>query len=184
MKILFREHRGSLEDSMKTLVEIDNNAESLIEHINKVLEIDYIKDALIVERYGNLRAKNDDTRIAWENVHIVIINGYGVVGFANGPIEGTMSDTGFVHCDDYIDNPAVPECLRKFLDYARAPAHGSERNEKQPLCYADYKGQRYKLTMASRFGDVGISKIMHAEHGYDERVKLADLTNFSTRRRA
>ncbi len=88
----------------------------------------------------------------------------------------------FGHCDDYITDPKTPECLRLFLDYARAPASSPVRKEKQPLCYADYQGRRYKLTMASRFGDVGISTVMHAEHGYDLRVPVCELSNFSTQR--
>jgi len=95
----------------------------------------------------------------------------------------TFGTEDFVHCDNYIEDPETPECLRSFLKFARAPAHGSELGIKQPLCYADYQGKRYKLTMASRFGDVGISTVMHAEHGYDHRVAISELSNFSTQRR-
>ena len=94
-----------------------------------------------------------------------------------------MIDSDFIHCDDYIDDPAQPECLRQFLDYARSPAHGSLRPGKAPVLFADYEGSRVRVTMASRFGDVGITRKLHAEHGYDRRVVVASLSNFGTRRK-
>jgi len=83
------------------------------------------------------------------------------------------------HCDDYIDDLTQPECLRKFLDHARSPAHGSLRDEPRPKLFATFKGKRVRVVMASRFGDVGITSKLGAEHGYDRRVGVEELTDFS-----
>lgn len=54
-------------------------------------------------------------------------------------------------------------------------------NGVNPSLYADYKGgQRVRVTMASRMGDLGINRNLMADHGYDERVAVSDLTNFGT----
>ncbi len=83
------------------------------------------------------------------------------------------------HCDDWIDDPNAPECLRKFLERARQPAHGMLDKSEFPKLFANYKGQRVRVVMASRFGDVGISTNLVAEHGYSDRVKVGSLTDFS-----
>jgi hypothetical protein len=52
----------------------------------------------------------------------------------------------FKHCDDYIDDETQPEVLRKFLDYARSPAH--ERAIDDLLeCFAEY-GDHDRAAMA------------------------------------
>jgi len=38
--------------------------------------------------------------------------------------------------------------------------------------------------MASRFGDVGITGKLHEEYGYDSRVSVSALSNFSDRRKS
>lgn len=97
----------------------------------------------------------------------------------------------FKHCDEYIEDPTQPECLRKFLDRARSPAHGrfGPGSEKPyPTLYATYqgkdwqgvcKGDRVRVTMASRMGDVGCTKNLNADHGYQIRTAVADLNDFS-----
>ena len=82
-------------------------------------------------------------------------------------------------CDDYIDDPSAPAVLRKFLAFARAPAHGQLLPKPHPTLYADYKGQRVRVTMASRFGDVGLSTDLDAEFGYERRTRVRSLSNFS-----
>jgi len=82
------------------------------------------------------------------------------------------------HCDDYIDDPSAPECLRVFLEHARSPAHGAFSERPLPRLFADHKGKRVRVVMASRFGDVGITGNLKADHGYDKRVAVADLANF------
>ena len=83
------------------------------------------------------------------------------------------------HCDDYIEDQSQPDCLRAFLDHARAPAHGAFRHTPRPTLFADYGGRRVRVVMASRFGDVGITTRLADEHGYEKRVAVADLSNFS-----
>ena len=83
------------------------------------------------------------------------------------------------HCDDYIDDSEAAEPLRKYLAFARAPAHGQLLPKPHPRLFADYGGQRVRVTMASRLGDVGIT-IDHArELGYDRRVAVSELSNFA-----
>lgn len=86
----------------------------------------------------------------------------------------------FKHCDDYIDDETQPACLRAFLDHARSPAHGMLRDKPRPALFADYHGERVRVVMASRFGDVGITSNLSAERGYDRRVAVGDLASFST----
>jgi hypothetical protein len=92
------------------------------------------------------------------------------------------------HCDDYIDDPAAPEPLRKFLARARMPAHGLMVDESFPELFATYngntwryikRGDRVRVVMSSRMGDVGITKALAADVGYDERCMVEDLTDFS-----
>ncbi len=41
------------------------------------------------------------------------------------------------------------------------------------------KTRRVRVVMASRFGDVGITRDLMAEHGYNDRVAVETLTDFS-----
>lgn len=78
-----REHRGLLADSMKTVVEIDPTIESLANAIQNSLH-DFLcvdKDKIKVKPYVY------DDRIKWDT-HIVTIDGYGVYGFTDGPLNG------------------------------------------------------------------------------------------------
>lgn len=83
------------------------------------------------------------------------------------------------HCDDYIDDPAAPAVLRAYLAFARAPAHGLLLPRPHPRLFADRDGQRVRVTMASRLGDVGITTNLAAESGYQLRVLVRQLSNFS-----
>ena len=103
------------------------------------------------------------------------------------------------HCDDFIDDQSQPECLRQFLHYHRLPAVcklagvAAPTGEKyiepellphvwrapEPMLFADHEGRRVRVVMASRFGDVGITNNLKAERGYDKRVSVAELSNFS-----
>ena len=89
----------------------------------------------------------------------------------------------FRHCDDYIDDHSQPECLRTFLEYARSPGHGVLNAGEKPVLFATHEGERVRVNMASRFGDVGITTVLHAEYGYEKRVSVDCLSEFSTRRK-
>jgi hypothetical protein len=95
-----------------------------------------------------------------------------------------------IHCDEYVwgmqgdffteggkdliffllvnRQPAVLRCLMV------------EKIGGEPKLFADYKGKRVRVVMASRFGDVGITEDLEAEHGYSERVAVEELSNFSS----
>ena len=79
------------------------------------------------------------------------------------------------HCDDIWHHKAAPDCVLKFLDIARAPAHGYGRS---PELYAMHDGVPCRVTMASRFGDVGISFDLSKTDGYDKRVFIPELSEF------
>ena len=89
------------------------------------------------------------------------------------------------HCDDFIVNYMAPECLRAWLLIKRLPAAESillDRQYGTPPLFATRKGtsERVRLVMASRMGDVGITSDLEAEHGYDRRVMLGELADFSS----
>lgn len=111
-----------------------------------------------------------------------------------------------VHCDDLIDDPTQPQCLRTYLEYNRRPAIDKNLSEAdEPRLFADLiqertgrtylgywnalepamrkftipAGTRVRVVMASRFGDVGITTDLDAARGYSTRVSVSELTNFS-----
>ena len=86
------------------------------------------------------------------------------------------------HCDEYISDPTTPSALKNYLEVARAPAMNKYKLSIKlghPQCFATYNGQKVKLVMASRLGDVGISYDLTAERGYDKRIYLDDLSDFT-----
>lgn len=70
--IRFREQRGSLDDSMKTVVELQATLEAVAKHLK--VEANRVE----VKSYGF------DSRTGWE-MFIVTVDGNGV-GFTNGPV--------------------------------------------------------------------------------------------------
>lgn len=92
------------------------------------------------------------------------------------------------HCDDYIDDASAPACLRAFLSRARSPSHGHLSSDAFPKLFATYRGKawrgidpgdRVRVVMASRMGDVGITKRMDADGGYAVRCFIESLDEFS-----
>ena len=97
-----------------------------------------------------------------------------------------MTDQIPRHCDDYIYDYRQPNCLRWFLLINRLPAVEkllAETMGVKPQLYATWirpkHRQRVRVVMASRFGDVGITTNLEAEHGYEARVPVESLTDFS-----
>jgi hypothetical protein len=76
----FREHRGSLADSMKTVVEVADH-ESLLEHIRRLAQPWPTFPPVTVETV-HIRPYGWDERIQWDT-HIVTLDGYGVLGFTD-----------------------------------------------------------------------------------------------------
>jgi hypothetical protein len=88
------------------------------------------------------------------------------------------------HCDNYIDDKDSPIVLRRFLRYHRWPATyeclANSIGVKRPQLFATFEGTRVKVVMASRMGDVGITTNLAAVDGYQLRVLVKHLSNFSS----
>lgn len=84
------------------------------------------------------------------------------------------------HCDDYIDDESQPAALRAFLARARQPAHGMLDPEPFPKLFATRKGVRVRVTMASRFGHVGVTTNFSADAGYENMCGVHELAEFGT----
>lgn len=78
----FRHHRGSLAESMRTVVELDPSLEALRAHLTSSRKNDphgnHVGN-LVVSYYG------EDNRIGWSITYIVTEDG-NAIGFTNGPI--------------------------------------------------------------------------------------------------
>jgi hypothetical protein len=79
----FREHRGGLNESMETLVEVPDRA-ALLEHLRTVaarwpMAPEITDETVSVNPYYGL-----DDRTGWDT-HIVVIKDYGPMGFTDGP---------------------------------------------------------------------------------------------------
>lgn len=86
------------------------------------------------------------------------------------------------HCDDYIHDSRAPKCLRFFLLVRRLPAIDTMLMRDcgvDPKLFADHEGKRVRVTMASRLGDVGITTQLSQDMGYETRVPVEELSNFS-----
>lgn len=73
----FREHRGSLADSLETVVTLETRAD-LIAHLGRVLAPFKVTDQIVETRHYAF-----DDRIGW-NTYIVVVHGHGPVGFTDG----------------------------------------------------------------------------------------------------
>jgi hypothetical protein len=85
------------------------------------------------------------------------------------------------HCEDLLDSKTLPDCVQKFVGVHRACPIERMNIKEEPTLFANYEGKRVRVTMASRFGDVGITYNLDTDHGYDLRVYLPDLSDFSTK---
>lgn len=92
------------------------------------------------------------------------------------------------HCDLYIGDPAAHPALRAYLERARGPSHGHMSDAPYPKLFATYRGEafrdlapgaRVRVVMASRMGDVGVTERLDASSGYDVRVSVESLADFS-----
>lgn len=84
--MLYRPHRGSLSASMAAVADVDG-FEGLVQHLRKELwdwptMADFKDTDVHVRRYIGF-----DDRTGWRDVHIVTIDGYGVMGFTEGPAD-------------------------------------------------------------------------------------------------
>jgi hypothetical protein len=93
------------------------------------------------------------------------------------------------HCDEVIEDPDAPHCLRWFLLVNRLPAvdqlvlEEALGQAKLPKLFARHNGRPVRVVMASRFGDVGISTDLSRPNGYQQRVGVDELTDFCAEHR-
>jgi hypothetical protein len=108
------------------------------------------------------------------------------------PYHVTAEATSFCpagkHAYDYIIDwkDKVPEFVRRWLIINTLPAieqnvlkgirQGGGYN---PTVFAKLDGKVVKLMMASRLGDIGVAYNLNRETGYDKRVYLEELSDFS-----
>ena len=96
----------------------------------------------------------------------------------------------FLEVDEFLDDFIIPskenvgERYAQFvLEFMRAPAvkkFNVERWTKQFKLFCTYKdGLRYRITGASRMGDVWLAKDENKDSGYDARVCIKDCSEFS-----
>lgn len=81
----YRPHKGKLADSVAGMVEIEATKYALVTYLRKELApwptLDgFHFDAVHVDPYFA-----GDPRIGWDDVWIVTLDGYGVLGFTDGP---------------------------------------------------------------------------------------------------
>ncbi len=87
-----------------------------------------------------------------------------------------------MHVDDYIDNMDTDEYASFFLLLHRLPAVLQSKFAKRIAelkLFCTYKGCRYRVTGASRLGDVWLAVNFDRDVGYDKRVGIKDCTNLS-----
>lgn len=82
--VKFREHRGSLVESMNTVVEIVD-LDALLKHLHKLAE-PWPTFPAITRETVELSLYARDERNGWYDTYIVVLKGYGVLGFTNGPL--------------------------------------------------------------------------------------------------
>ena len=89
----FRQHRGLLEDSMKTQVMI-KNWDELIGYIKGLLwEWPSAPPVTDETLHVKLYLDRGDARIGWAQTYIVTLEGYGVLGFTDGPCRPVHAET-------------------------------------------------------------------------------------------
>jgi hypothetical protein len=93
------------------------------------------------------------------------------------------------HIDDWIDSPVFgddkqsqQEAYAKFvLIHMRMPAWMKMAFRKWTTAFklfCDYEGKRYRVTGASRLGDVWLAEDFSRSNGYDKRVDVAACSNW------
>jgi hypothetical protein len=83
----FREHRGSLSDSLDTMVEIDATIAAIVRHVNRRLAgFDDVRPGFKAGP-GDVRVNayymEPDRRTGWAKTYIVVVDGYGPFGFCD-----------------------------------------------------------------------------------------------------
>jgi hypothetical protein len=82
--VLYRPHRGSLNDSLTEVVEVNNFAQ-LVRHMRREVESWYPKDKLPTVENTKLEPYAYDPRIGWDT-YLVTVDGQAW-GYTNGILE-------------------------------------------------------------------------------------------------
>lgn len=95
-----REHRGLLCDSLNTAREIAPTQAAVTAWIAELLKS--FPDLLVREDLVHVEPYGWDERIGWDT-HIVLLDGYGVFGFTDGPLQGLVdNDSNVDHSDPEV----------------------------------------------------------------------------------
>lgn len=89
---------------------------------------------------------------------------------------------GFVHVDDFIDDHRKPAYARFVLDYFRRNAVCQQDFKpfmERHLLFCTWKEERFRVTGASRLGDIWLSADFKREVGYEHRVNVAECSEWS-----
>lgn len=88
-----------------------------------------------------------------------------------------------MHVDEYIDDIDTDEYASFFLFLHRLPALLQSKFAKRIAelkLFCTYKGKRYRVTGASRLGDIWLSVEHERAVGYDRRVDIDECCFFSS----
>jgi hypothetical protein len=86
------------------------------------------------------------------------------------------------HVDEFIDDYRTDVYASWFLSLHRLPAALQFKFEEQIKAYklfCDCDGQRWRVTGASRMGDVWLTKNFDQNSGYQQRVLIDSCSNWS-----
>jgi hypothetical protein len=99
-------------------------------------------------------------------------------------VEGRPAQPKGRHNRDALTDYDLPALVRGFIAINAGNATETLTIREaglMPRLYATYQGERVRVTMVSRLGDVGVSR-KDDEFGYFARVSIYDLTDFSQER--
>lgn len=87
-----------------------------------------------------------------------------------------------MHVDEFIDDTDTDDYVSFVLNWFRAPAiHHARYSNWMSLfkLFCTYEGKRYRVTGASRLGDVWLATNHARNSGYDLRVDVESVTLWS-----
>lgn len=90
---------------------------------------------------------------------------------------------GVTHVDDFIDGHFLQDCYARWvLNLLRMPACLQIDFKpwiSQYKLFCVYQGEWYRVTVASRLGDIGLSRDFEADCGYTVRVDVSQCSDWS-----
>jgi len=87
-----------------------------------------------------------------------------------------------MHVDDFIDDPDTDLYASWFLNMMRLPATLKVKFSRiigEYKLFCNYDGKQYRVTGASRLGDIWLAESFDRQNGYDLRVNIAECTDFT-----